>query len=49
QFDAKGQNVGIKVAALENFKRAPVVVLPEEAAVADLVFPPPPWGDKRRA
>jgi branched-chain amino acid transport system substrate-binding protein len=48
EFDAKGQNVNIKVAALQNLKRTPTVVLPTEAATAELVFPQPGWGDKRR-
>jgi len=48
QFDAKGQNVNIGVAVLQNLKRAPVVVLPKESAVAPLVFPQPGWNDKRR-
>jgi branched-chain amino acid transport system substrate-binding protein len=48
EFDAKGQNVGIKVAALQNLRRAPTVVLPAEAATAQLVFPQLAWNDKRR-
>ena len=48
QFDAKGQNVNIKAAAVENLKRKPTVVLPLEAAAAPLVFPMPGWNDKRR-
>ena len=48
QFDAKGQNVKIKAAAVENLKRKPTVVLPLEAAAAQLVFPMPGWNDKRR-
>ena len=48
QFDAKGQNVNIKMAALQNLKRSPTVVLPKESAVAPLVFPQPGWNDKRR-
>ena len=48
QFDAKGQNVNIKAAAVENLKRKPTVVLPLEAAAAQLVFPMPGWNDKRR-
>ncbi len=48
QFDAKGQNVSIKAAAVENLKRKPTVVLPLEAAAAQLVFPMPGWNDKRR-
>jgi branched-chain amino acid transport system substrate-binding protein len=48
QFDAKGQNVSIKSAAVQNLKRKPTVVLPKESAAADLVFPMPGWNDKRR-
>jgi branched-chain amino acid transport system substrate-binding protein len=48
QFDAKGQNINIKAAAVENLKRKPTVVLPLEAAAAQLVFPMPGWNDKRR-
>jgi branched-chain amino acid transport system substrate-binding protein len=48
QFDAKGQNVNIKAAAVENLKRKPTVVLPLESAAAQLVFPMPGWNDKRR-
>ena len=48
QFDAKGQNINIKAAAVENLKRKPTVVLPLESAVAPLVFPMPGWNDKRR-
>lgn len=48
QFDAKGQNDNIKLAAVENLKRKPTVVMPLEAAAAPLVFPMPTWNDKRR-
>ncbi|OFX02319.1 MAG: branched-chain amino acid ABC transporter [Alphaproteobacteria bacterium RIFCSPHIGHO2_12_FULL_66_14] len=48
QFDAKGQNVSIKAAAVENLKRKPTVVMPLESAAAPLVFPMPAWNDKRR-
>jgi branched-chain amino acid transport system substrate-binding protein len=48
QFDAKGQNVGIKAAAVQNLKRKPTVVMPKESAAAELVFPEPGWNDKRR-
>ncbi len=48
QFDAKGQNVNIKAAAVENLKRKPTVVMPVESAAAPLVFPMPGWNDKRR-
>jgi branched-chain amino acid transport system substrate-binding protein len=48
QFDAKGQNVNIKAAAVQNLKRTPTVVMPPESAAAPLVFPEPGWNDKRR-
>ena len=48
QFDAKGQNVGIVAAAIQNIKRKPSVVMPKASAEADLVFPMPGWNDKRR-
>jgi len=48
QFDAKGQNVNIKAAAVQNLKRKPTVVMPVESAAAQLVFPMPGWNDKRR-
>ena len=48
QFDAKGQNVNIKTAAVENLKRRPTVVMPLDSAAAPLVFPMPGWNDKRR-
>jgi len=48
EFDAKGQNPNIKIAALENFNRKPLVVLPAASADGQLVFPPPGWNDKRR-
>ena len=48
QFDAKGQNVGIKAAAVQNLKRKPTVVMPKASAAAELVFPEPGWNDKRR-
>jgi len=48
EFDAKGQNPNIQIAALENFNRKPRVVLPAASADGQLVFPPPGWNDKRR-
>ena len=48
EFDAKGQNPNIQIAALQNIQRNPRVVLPKAAAEADLVFPQPGWNDKRR-
>ena len=47
-FDAKGQNNNIKGTALQNLKRKPMVVLPKDAAEAELTFPQPGWNDKRR-
>ena len=48
QFDAKGQNVNIRGAALQNLKRKPTVVMPKESSGAELIFPEPGWNDKRR-
>jgi branched-chain amino acid transport system substrate-binding protein len=48
QFDAKGQNVNIKAAAVQNLKRKPTVVMPQASAAAPLVWPMPGWNDKRR-
>jgi branched-chain amino acid transport system substrate-binding protein len=48
EFDAKGNNPNIQIAALQNIKRNPRVVLPKAAAEAELVFPQPGWNDKRR-
>src|SRR5471032_2731066 len=48
QFDAKGQNVNIAAAAVQNLKRKPTVVMPQASADAPLVFPMPGWNDKRR-
>lgn len=48
QFDAKGQNVNIAAAAVQNLKRKPTVVMPAASAAAPLVFPEPGWNDKRR-
>lgn len=48
QFDAKGQNIDIKTAAVQNLKRKPTVVLPLNSATAPLTFPMPGWRDKRR-
>jgi len=48
QFDAKGQNVNITAAAIQNLKRKPTVVMPEASAAGQLVFPMPGWNDKRR-
>jgi branched-chain amino acid transport system substrate-binding protein len=48
QFDAKGQNVNITAAGIQNLKRKPTVVMPEASAAGQLVFPMPGWNDKRR-
>jgi branched-chain amino acid transport system substrate-binding protein len=48
QFDAKGQNVNITAAGIQNLKRKPTVVMPKASANAELVFPMPGWSDKRR-
>ena len=48
QFDAKGQNVNIAAAAVQNLKRKPTVVMPQASADSPLVFPMPGWNDKRR-
>jgi branched-chain amino acid transport system substrate-binding protein len=48
QFDAKGQNTNIRVAALQNLNRTPTVVLPADAALAQPVLPQPGWNDKQR-
>jgi branched-chain amino acid transport system substrate-binding protein len=48
QFDAKGQNVNITAAGVQNLKRKPTVVMPQASADAPLVFPMPGWNDKRR-
>jgi branched-chain amino acid transport system substrate-binding protein len=48
QFDAKGQNVGIRAAAVQNIKRKPTVVMPAASAAAPLVWPMPAWNDSRR-
>ena len=48
KFDAKGQNVNIQSAAVQNFDRKPAVVLPSDVASMDAVFPMPGWGDPKR-
>lgn len=47
-FDAKGQNVNIRAAAVQNLGNKPTVVLPAEFAVAKPVFPMPGWRAKER-
>jgi len=48
QFDAKGQDVNIKAAAVQNLNNKPTVVLPAEFAVAKPIFPMPGWRAKER-
>jgi branched-chain amino acid transport system substrate-binding protein len=48
QFDAKGQNVNIQSAGVQNLKRRPTVVLPDAFASAKPVFPMPGWNAKER-
>ncbi|MBL8673646.1 MAG: ABC transporter substrate-binding protein [Rhodospirillales bacterium] len=48
KFDEKGQNTGIKAAAVQNLNNKPTVVLPAEFAVAKPVFPMPGWRAKER-
>jgi branched-chain amino acid transport system substrate-binding protein len=43
KFDAKGQNVDLRSAAVQNLKGRPTVVLPAENAEAKPVFPIPGW------
>lgn len=43
QFDAKGHNVGIISAGIQNRDRQPVVVLPAGKALKQAVFPVPEW------
>ncbi len=43
KFDEKGQNVGIPSAVIQNQGKAPQVVLPKEAATAELKLPMPGW------
>lgn len=46
-FDAKGQNVNIASAMVQNQGRAPVVVRPESAATGQAVLPMPSWQGRR--
>ncbi|MBM3645550.1 MAG: branched-chain amino acid ABC transporter [Alphaproteobacteria bacterium] len=48
EFDAKGQNVNIRSACVQNLKRKPTVVLPADSAAAAPIFPMPGWNDRRR-
>ena len=43
KFDAKGQNVGIPSAAVQNRNRTPTVVLPASIATTAPVLPMPDW------
>jgi branched-chain amino acid transport system substrate-binding protein len=43
KFDAKGQNVDLKNAAVQNRDGQPKVILPKEAAELAPVFPMPGW------
>ena len=43
KFDAKGQNLGIPSAAVQNRDRTPTVVLPAAVATATPVLPMPGW------
>ncbi|HYH19070.1 MAG TPA: ABC transporter substrate-binding protein [Azospirillum sp.] len=45
-FDAKGQNVNLASACVQNIKQRPTVVLPKASAEADPVFPMPPWSKR---
>jgi len=46
KFDAKGQNVGIPSAAVQNRDRTPTVTLPAEVATAAPVLPMPGWQNR---
>ena len=46
KFDAKGQNVGIPSAAVQNRNRTPTVVLPAEVATTAPVLPMPGWQNR---
>lgn len=48
RFDAKGQNVGIPSAAVQNRHRTPTVVLPESVASKSPVLPMPGWQRRRQ-
>ena len=43
KFDAKGQNVDLKMAAVQNRDGLPRVVLPKDAAEIAVVYPMPGW------
>lgn len=46
QFNAKGQNVNVGSAVIQNFQQRPMVVLPKDAAEAQPVFPIPGWSQR---
>jgi branched-chain amino acid transport system substrate-binding protein len=46
KFDAKGQNLGIPSAAVQNRNRTPTVTLPAEVATATPVLPAPGWQNR---
>ncbi len=46
KFDAKGQNIGIPSAAVQNRDRTPTVTLPAEVATAAPVLPMPGWQNR---
>ena len=46
RFDAKGQNVGIGSAALQNRNMRATVVLPKAVAEAEPIFPMPGWSQR---
>jgi branched-chain amino acid transport system substrate-binding protein len=46
RFDDKGQNRNVQSAVLQNRSGEPKVVLPEEAAQAEPVFPMPGWAQR---
>ncbi|HYH38730.1 MAG TPA: ABC transporter substrate-binding protein [Azospirillum sp.] len=45
-FDAKGQNVNLASACVQNRNQRPTVVLPKESAEMDPVFPMPGWAKR---
>ena len=47
QFDAKGQNNGIKIAGIQNFDGEAKVVLPLSSGERNIVFPVPGWQQRR--
>jgi branched-chain amino acid transport system substrate-binding protein len=47
KFDEKGQNNGLKIAAIQNFDGEAKVVLPLSSAERNVVFPAPGWQQRR--